>query len=527
MPAILSLMGTVRLRSAAGDDLTPRSQKARGALVLLGTAPDLRLSRVRLQDLLWSDRGKQQGSDSLRQMLRELRNALGPHKDILMTGVGWVGLNPEHMNIDLAPVYDAGGTPIEFAADIDIPDPEFESWLRDMRLRLTPEDDGPTVFNRYDPQLAGPPLIQQRPEPSYVVALAPIQSNDPQAHVIGEMIVNEAAARACEMIPARLADNIDDIGAVTGTLLDGICYSAGMDCSLMVVMRDLPSKRRDWTRRFTIRTEDETATMRHAVAQITVALLDRARRTASPNWTAFPMWDVFSYSADRLQAADGVLAAMADDTNAAVVLALRSYLRNTLLFERLTSNPRQCSDEAEEFVSRARLMAPSNPVVMAVASMSASWRGDHGAALEMARAAHRIDPDNEMANHALSQALMDFNRDAEAFEVNARGFRSALAEIGPACWLLRRSIIQIRLGRLGDAENSAAAAFAFAPDSRPSLRVLAALRYHRGDEAGAADALFHLRKLEPDFSLELMGSPDYPVLTLRNFGLLAVTKSGL
>ena len=83
------------------------------------------------------------------------------------------------------------------------------------------------------------------------------------------------------------------------------------------------------------------------------------------------------------------------------------------------------------------------------------------------------------------------------------------------------------VGRLGDAENSAAAAFAFASDSRPSLRVLAALRYHRGDEAGAADALHHLRKIEPDFSLELMASPNYPVLTLRNAGLLAVTRSGL
>lgn len=530
MSATLSLMGSVRLRSAAGDDLTPRSQKARGALALLGTAPDLRLSRVRLQDLLWSDRGKQQGSDSLRQMLRELRNALGPHKDILLTGVGWVGLNPERTRIDLTPVYDAGGAPIEFAADIDIPDPEFESWLRDMRLRLTPEDDGPTVFERNGaalPGAMGAPMILHRPQANYVVALSAVESNESRAHVIGEMIMNEAAARACEMIPARLADSADDISAVTGTQMGGICYSTGSDCSLMTVMRDLPSKRRDWTRRFTIRTDEETATMRHAVAQITVALLDRARRTASPNWTAFPMWDVFSYSADRLQAADRILAAMSDEPNSAIALALRSYLRNTLLFERLTDDPQRCSDEADEFVSRARQMAPSNPVVLAVASMSASWRSDPVGALEMAHAAHRIDPDNEMANHALSQALMDAGRDAEAFEVNARGFRSALAEIGPACWLLRRSVIQIRLGRLGDAENSAAAAFAFASDSRPSLRVLAALRYHRGDEAGAADALHHLRKIEPDFSLELMASPNYPVLTLRNAGLLAVTRSGL
>jgi predicted Zn-dependent protease len=162
-----------------------------------------------------------------------------------------------------------------------------------------------------------------------------------------------------------------------------------------------------------------------------------------------------------------------------------------------------------------------------VASLNASRKRDAVGALELARAAYRVDPENEMVANALSQALIDVGRDAEAFEANERGFRGALAELGPACWLMRRSVIQIRLGRLGDAENSAAAAFAFAPDNRPSLRMLAALRYHRGDHAGAADALRHLRQVEPDFSLDLMASPEYPVATLRISGLMGVTKSGL
>ena len=536
MPATLSLMGSVRLRGAVGDDLTPRSQKARGALVLLGTAPDLRLSRTRLQDLLWSDRNKQQGSDSLRQMLRELRVALAEEKDMLLTGVGWIGLDPERMRIDLTPVYDAGGAPIEFAADIDIPDPEFESWLRDMRLRLTPEDDGPTALQRQDGNrdatagigsitaaLAGPDYAPT----SYVVALEEVESNDARAHVIGHMIVNEAAARACEMIPARLADNIATLGSVTGTQIGSICYSAGVDCSLMVALRDLPTGQRDWTRRFTIRAADETATMRHAVAQITVALLDRARRTASPNWMTFPIWDVFSYSRDRLENADRVLAGMPEGPQTPVALALRSYLRNTLILERLVDDSKACSDEADELCARSRDLAPNNPVVLAVASLTASWRRDAVGALELAQAACRADPDNELACHALSQALTDCGRDAEALEANERGFRGALAELGPACWLMRRSVVQIRLGRLGDAENSAAAAFAFSSDNRPSLRFLAALRYHRGDIAGAADALRNLRQVEPDFSLDLMASPEYPVSTLRMAGLMQITKSGL
>lgn len=295
----------------------------------------------------------------------------------------------------------------------------------------------------------------------------------------------------------------------------------------MVVMRDMSTGSRDWTRRFTIRAEEETATMRHAVAQITVALLDRARRTAAPSWMTFPIWDVFSYSRDRLEAADKVLATMPDADQSAVSMALRAYLRYTLIIERLTDDPKRCSDEADEFSTRGRLLAPNNPVVLAVASLTASWRRDAVGALELARAANRADPDNELACHALSQALTDVGRYNEAFEANEKGFRGALAELGPALWLMRRSLAQIRLGRYGDAENSAAAAFAFAPDNRPSLRVLAALRYHRGDEAGASDALENLRRIEPDFTLELMASPEYPVSTLRAAGLMAITKSGL
>ena len=67
----------------------------------------------------------------------------------------------------------------------------------------------------------------------------------------------------------------------------------------------------------------------------------------------------------------------------------------------------------------------------------------------------------------------------------------------------------------------------FAPDNRPALRFLAALRYAVKDQVGARDALRALQRLEPDFSLDLMGSDGYPVDTLRRLGLLQVEKSRL
>lgn len=522
MVATLNLMGPVRLFGSDGQDLTPRSQKARGALALLGTASDLRLSRARLQDRLWSDRSKQQGSDSLRQMLRELRGSLRQERDILATGNGWIGLDPTRLRVDLEPSYDAGGTPSEFAADLDIPDPEFESWLRDMRLRLMPDCDQPTA-RRIDIQ---PFLATPAPEDlAYVVVLDPIESSGDHARLVGQMVLNEAAARACAVIPAALADT--PRMALAGTRILSICFSTWTGWSLMVILRDIPTGARVWTHRFSIRKDQQTTTMRHAIAQITVALLDRARRTASPQWTGFPIWDVFSHSRDRLEAADRVLAGFPARWDGGVAMALRAYLRHTLIVERLTEDPAACADQARALAKQALALAPNNPIVLAVASLSALWQGDAVGALELAQAGCRLDHDNELACHALSQALSTLGRNAEALQASDRGTRGALAELGPACWLMGRADVLIRLGRLGDAENSAAAAYAFAEDNRPSLRYLAALRHARGDLEGAADALQRLRAIEPDFSLKLMADPGYPVQALRDAGLLGIVTSGL
>ena len=65
------------------------------------------------------------------------------------------------------------------------------------------------------------------------------------------------------------------------------------------------------------------------------------------------------------------------------------------------------------------------------------------------------------------------------------------------------------------------------PSFHPPLRFLAALRWHRGDEAGAAAALRELKAAEQDFALPMLGDQDYPASTLRFAGLTRVARSGL
>ncbi|MGI8839371.1 MAG: hypothetical protein ACR2F8_01065 [Caulobacteraceae bacterium] len=65
----------LQLMGADGADATPRSRKARALIAYLSLAPGREASREALIDVLWSDRGREQGRASMRQCLSELRIA--------------------------------------------------------------------------------------------------------------------------------------------------------------------------------------------------------------------------------------------------------------------------------------------------------------------------------------------------------------------------------------------------------------------------------------------------------------------
>jgi tetratricopeptide (TPR) repeat protein len=260
---------------------------------------------------------------------------------------------------------------------------------------------------------------------------------------------------------------------------------------------------------------------------LTYAIVQSALRFAAPDQPVFPLSDLFSFSRDRLIRADRRLAMAPEIGEGAMGLSMRVYLRYTLILERQADDPQSQLAEAEDFINRATILAPADATVMSLSALFHSWKRDVAGALDMARLALRLCPDSDLAQHVLSQALTDAGRDREALDMAMRAGHGPMGLVGQATWLLRRMVSHLRLGQLEQAEQAAAAARAHAPDNRPSLRFLAALRWRRGDEIGTADALARLRLLEPDFTLDLMASPDYPVTTLRQMGLLDVTRSGL
>lgn len=80
----------------------------------------------------------QEGSDSLRQTLVDIRRAFGPYQTILKADREKVALDPTRFSIKyrLMPASNDWNNEQDAFADLDIRDPEFEDWIRNLRASL-------------------------------------------------------------------------------------------------------------------------------------------------------------------------------------------------------------------------------------------------------------------------------------------------------------------------------------------------------------------------------------------------------
>ncbi|GHF03479.1 hypothetical protein GCM10016455_25980 [Aliiroseovarius zhejiangensis] len=136
------LFGPLAVQDSAGNQFTPKNQKSKAVLAMLALAPRGSRSRVWLRDKLWSDRGEDQASASLRQALLDIRKCFGADlKDILSADKYSVSLDLSRIHVDaielmgkvergeVSPPAGLDTVSEHFLEGFDICDPEFESWL--------------------------------------------------------------------------------------------------------------------------------------------------------------------------------------------------------------------------------------------------------------------------------------------------------------------------------------------------------------------------------------------------------------
>lgn len=493
--------------------------KARGLLAILGTSRNLRTARARLQDKLWSDRSPEQGGASLRQALAEIRRALGPDRDALVSGPGWVGLDGDRVRVDLDPAPGQARETVVFAEDLDIADPEFDDWLAVQRSHFEelwtsiPAVPVPSPSN----SVSGPGAAS--------VTISLDLPGDADLQAFAGYTLRDAATRAADFWPISVffgpSADATDPGA-----LDIVAHGAALlrTFSLVVTISRTRTGERLWSGSFEVERGRQSDKLPSTSSEIAIALLNSVALQSADGGSNSALRDVFSFEEDRLLRADRTLALMPES---GISLALRAFIRNTVALERLETGQDDALDEAGDFARRALDLAPRSATVLSVASLNAANRNRTAFAVDLSEKASDADPRNPLSRMATSLALTMKGREAEAHRVTTAARNDPMTALSPATWTNSCAVTAVRAGLLHDARKFSEIAHCYAPTYRPALRFLGALNFKLGDIRAAEDALTKLRALEPDFSLQLMESTEYPVASLRAGGLLDVTRSGL
>ncbi|MEP4196221.1 MAG: hypothetical protein ABJL99_11380 [Aliishimia sp.] len=520
-PLILRLAGPVTLMHPDGYVVTPRAAKLQALLILIATGQGMCRPRAFLQDKLWSEASPAKGAASLRQALSTLRRALEP--DVLITGNTSVGLNPERITIDLQGDANLGETP-EFASGLDVPDPEFEDWLRDRRAE----------FERLSRGVAP----ARRPQPSRLAVLVtlPPSCSDQGLRATTEILTSDIASQVARNGNAVVQMDPNAPGAPDRLGVQVRSARIGATVRYQVQLIDMARRQAIWTGAC-----DSCPDGPLTEPEMFVDLSSRASFEAIkhfgklsqdgaliPERLPYQIYAHFPFQQSKqAEAFDQWLSALQDPQSTALHLAWRARLRVVAMLERTREGP-EAAEEAQAYCCKALALDPSNPMVVALTGeVALQLQAQPEVAAELARSSVELDPRSPFATAIYAQALIRCGQIKEGSVMAQRALRLSAGMPNRSWWHAVCAGAAMRSGDCDLALKHAEIAHFQAPDFRPPLRFLSGLRFNAGDEAGAAKALARIKVLEPDFSLAYMADRSYPVASMRGTPLMEVTKSGL
>lgn len=513
--------GALKIFDPAGTDITPRGGKARGLIALLLTGKDFTRARRFLQDKLWSTRAQEQGSASLRQALSEIRRDLGPHRDALVCTRGNVQLDPDLINL----VPPSSSQDSELFEDVDVRDPEFENWIRDLRAQHSaaplpaPRDVTSAPVARHD-----------RPCPVVVFRSPRTLTRDQQW--IYAFIREQVIGSAAELGEIECADLTDEgqpelTGARKPWLFLTIDISSIEGRAFVAVQLEDATSRIQWRSALTqIDTPDRDESFfamsclsNHACEAIGRYLSSGKAGAGTDHLPlALAMMgreQIFDFSRDALRMSDRLLAQAYALDPQPVYAAWRAFVRNTAMFEHLTQDFLPPLDN-EDVVFQALRDDPQNSMVLAFAAQHSF--------------VHLRDPEYGQFLCARSIEANDANPIAWAFRAN---YQTALGQYDDAIGSAERGLalasgraeqhfcmIFSCMARIGVADYARATSEArltsvLSPDFIAIRRFLYAL-HRASNRLELADKVRdEIRTREPHFDNGTLFDPSYPVGTLR------------
>ncbi len=535
----IGVVGPLTVVGADGVDYVPRGRKAKGLLALLAMAPSHQRSRAWLQDKLWSDRGQEQGADSLRQTLAEVRRAFRGYKNCLKADRFNVALDTSRVAIDRGAdsrVESADET-ILFE-DVDVPDPEFENWLREQRNHFKPTGTKSGVQDNGTP----PGTVDLNPRLQLVISQGGHHDLGSRERIIADGLTDIIARSVSELssvdiIDLRKAANgasssqplpqgnalqvhadiaADAAGvtcrfALTSTADNRLLWTTGVHSrtgALQIndpaILRDLNQLVEEVSRHFLASTGPQTQERRIAslLCQRGIQLLFRLQK-------------------DDIMIADRLFEQAFAIEGRGIYLAWRAYLRTFLLVEFIPDDRQTIAEEAIAFMRMALELEPNNSYVASFsAQVHSIVRQSYVAAFEFAERSVQLNPANPIGWACLGIAECNLGKGDAGFQhtLHAR----ELAGSTPFRFFVNAfaCIVGSMIGEIDKAILLGEASHGLSPTFKPPMRFLSVLYLLRDQHEQSQAMVDKLKLTEPNFSYDLLRDRSYPASSLHHSRLL-------
>ncbi|MHA6325307.1 hypothetical protein [Roseivivax sp. CAU 1753] len=528
----IQLIGEFRVCDAEGCDCTPSSARARALLAILARTEGRTRARRWLEKCLWSDRAARQASASLRNVLSEIRKALGDKGTHFITDRDNVRLEAVSTDLDACPedALAALRTGRDLMENVQVSDPVFAEWLADARARILQDlgqRDRSALQGRLDP------ADQPRRKLELQVRAFGEQQDGNGAFVgalLGDTMARLIADFGCFSIYKDTGDGTEKpdlvLGVRTLTAGDDVQVLAGLTARATGEVIWSDNARLDVTAPDLLEQGDVPRLVYHSAARVltqdlsrqadaSVALKVDARVNAA-------IAAMFTYESAKLRHAERLLAEAFALLPLPRIAAWRSLLRQIMIVERTEPDIQTLYREASEFAQMALVGNDGNALVTSlVAQLLAMLENDTGVSAALAEDAVRISPYNAFSHSAKATVALRAGEAATALRSSCHA-ASLASQSSSAHWFdTLAGLSAITAGDIPQAVAHLERAHARAPCFRAPMRHLLCLYAAQEAPDRAATMAGKLRAVEPDFDImRIREDESYPVLTLRRSNLL-------
>ncbi len=560
----LFLFGPFTVLSPEGEDLTPSSRKACAILAMLAVAPRGSRSRLWLRDKLWSDRGEDQASASLRQALLDIRKALGTRSaDALRADKNTVSLDLGVVRVDALAFLDrerAGTKPPEteqFLEGIDVRDPEFEEWLTLERQSWVARIEDAGFEHDLDPKsMPGPQAraaasaMPRSSNPAQSPPLLPIPDEGRLGWRVAMMPpvvmgADAAVQRLQSDIQRTLVKSMMETGDLRvvdlaplpyGDAGNGLlsrlpeqvhlsaqvrAFADGANLRIAIVLMSPVDNSLIWA--------DETFVLRRDAADGTFALPLIVRATDEAmrhflRWTgtevaeaegriAAAVSSMFRLTRGDLDRSEAILRRHLAQSPTAQGLAWLAFLMTFRIGQRFSAQDAPLLEETQHLARKAMEMDPTNALVSALVGHVHSYLfGEFDYAAGLFERSLRVNPAQTLAwdLYAMLHAYAGQPKRALAMAKWARH----LGAFSPHRYYFEttRAITGNFSAEHHTAIDAGTAALAERPDFNSLLRILVSSHAHLDQPDEAQVFLNRLLQVEPNFSIASLRAAGYPGL---------------